>query len=106
MTMPQVLEYIAPAVPEKVAYIARCLGADLPENSSSEEIGIAAKEALRGMMKATNMPTLQSLGLDLEELKVKVPPNVLKMGLALAPMPTNTESIIMLLEKAYRENVW
>lgn len=106
MTMPQVLEYIAPAVPEKVTYIAQCLGAEIAENASAEEIGLAAKEALRGIMKATNMPTLQSLGLDLEELKVRVPPNVLKMGLALAPMPTNTESIIMLLEKTYNENVW
>jgi alcohol dehydrogenase len=106
MTMPQVLEYIAPAVPEKVAFIARALGAEVSEGSKPEEIGIAAKEALRGIMKATNMPTLQSYGLDLKDLSEKVPPNVLKMGLALAPMPTNTESIIMLLEKAYQENVW
>lgn len=106
MSMPQVLEYIAPAVPEKVAFIARALGAEIPDDADAETIGIKAKEVLRNMMKAMNMPTLQSYGLNKQELFEKVPPNVLKMGLALAPMPTNTESIIAILDKVYEENVW
>lgn len=105
-TMPQVLEYIATAVPEKVAFIGRALGAEIPDSDDAENIGIKAKEALRNMMKAMNLPTLQSYGLDKQGLFEKVPPNVLKMGLALAPMPTTTESIIAILHKAYEENVW
>ncbi|MBW8382662.1 MAG: iron-containing alcohol dehydrogenase [Youngiibacter sp.] len=106
MTIPQVFEYIAPSAPEKVRFIANALGGQLPEDATPEEIGLEAKNILRNMMKETKMPTLQSLGLDLEDLKEKVPPNVLKMGLALAPAPTNAEVVKMLLEKAYVENVW
>lgn len=106
ISMPQVLAYIASAVPEKVAFIGRALGADIAEGEDSASIGVKSKEALRDMMKAMNIPTLQSYGLNKLELFEKIPPNVLEMGLALAPMPTTTESIISILDKVYEENVW
>lgn len=101
--LPQAVEYIAPAVPDKVRFIAEALGCKVPAHATPEEIGKLACDAIKGLMKEINIPNLKSFGLTKEQV-VSIAPDVMKLGLELAPMPTTLEVVINLLERSYDEN--
>lgn len=101
--LPQAIEYIAPAVPEKVRFIAEALGSSVLPNVPAEEIGRIAKQALQTLMKEINLPNLKSYGLSKEQV-LSIAPEVMKLGLELAPMPTTLEVVSSLLENSYDEN--
>jgi len=101
--LPQAVEYIAPAVPEKVKFIAEALGSNVPGNATAEETGLIACEAIKGLMREINLPNLKSYGLTKEQV-LAVAPEVMKLGLELAPMPTTEAVVRNLLDRAYDEN--
>lgn len=101
--LPQAVEYIAPAVPEKVRFIAEALAGEVPQNVSVEETGRIACEAIKKLMREINLPNLKSYGLTREQV-LSVAPEVMKLGLELAPMPTTLEVVEKLLERSYEEN--
>ncbi len=110
--LPQVLQVIAPAVPEKVRYIAECFGAVIPEGAQAEEIGKAAYDAIRALMEKIKLPNLKSFGLKLEELLAVVPEGVqmqqnglIKLfGQGTSPVPATKELIADIVTRAYHEN--
>ena len=101
--LPQAVEYIAPAVPDKVRFIAEALGNKVPEHAPAEEIGEIACEAIKALMREVNLPNLKSYGLTKEQV-LAVAPEVMKLGLELAPMPTTEAVVRNLLDRAYDEN--
>ncbi len=101
--MPQILEYISPAVPEKVAFIAEALGNEVPPSASAVQIGKIAGNAVKDLMTKINLPNLKFYGLAREEV-LAVAPEVMKLGLGLAPMPTTEDVVRNLLARAYDEN--
>ena len=113
VTVPQVLQAIAPAQPEKVRYIAECLGAEIPEDATGEEIGRKAYEAAIALLRKVELPGMAKLGLDKQELLDKVPDEVVMQvemeikgfgGIAPPPMPVTKELVADIISRAYDEN--
>ena len=50
ITLPEALQYLAPAIPDRIKTVAQLLGADIPENAGSEEIGQIAYTTVRNLM--------------------------------------------------------
>lgn len=111
-TLPQLLDVIAPACPDRVRFIAEAFGAKLSENASAEEIGKAAMTAIQTLMKKINMPALSQLGVSKEELLAEVPDGVVAMqgglvklfGKGTCPLPTTPELVATIISRAYDEN--
>lgn len=112
MTLPQVLEMIAPACPEKVRFIAEALGAQVPAEATAEEIGKAAYQAAQTLMKTLKLPTMKDYGLKLDDLIPLVADEVIKalsmavkfLGGFPAPIPVTPETINEIVTRAYNEN--
>ena len=115
VTLPQVLQAIAPAQPEKVKYITECLGTEVPEGATGEEIGALAYQAASDLLRKVNLPGMAALGLKKEELLEKVPDEVVMQvemeikgfgGIAPPPMPVTKELVADIVSRAYDENNW
>ncbi|MDR0817371.1 MAG: iron-containing alcohol dehydrogenase [Clostridiales Family XIII bacterium] len=111
VTLPQVLERVAPVVPEKVKFIAEAFGYDVPDGATPEEIGRLAGEGVRKLTQAVELPTLKGLGLDLDELLAVVPDEVVmqgemaaKIGIVTSPLPITKELIADIIQHAWDEN--
>jgi len=112
MTMPQAMEFIAPACPGKVRFIAEALGAVIPEDATTEQIGKAAYDACLKLMRDVELPNLKSYGLTLEQMLPLIGEEVVKAtGLAaavfgdyFAPMPVTVENVSNLVIRAFNEN--
>ena len=112
MALPQTLEFIAPACPEKVKFIAEALGGVVAENATVEEIGKAAFDASQKLMKDVELPNLKSYGLTLEQMNPLIGEEVVKAtGMAakvfggyFAPMPMTVENVSYLVTRAFNEN--
>ena len=112
VTFPQVMEFIAPACPEKVRFITQALGGVVPDNATIEQIGKAAYDASRKLMSDTGLPGLKSYGLTLKEILPPIVKTVVEgtaaaaavFGGYFAPMPVTAENIEYLLTRAYNEN--
>lgn len=110
--LPQVLAVIAPAVPEKVRYIAECFGMRIPEGASNEEIGKAAYDVIRDVMKKINLPNLKAFNVKLDELLEVVPEGVqmqqdglVKLfGQGTSPVKATKELVAEIITRAYHEN--
>lgn len=110
--LPQVLEVIAPAVPEKVKYVAECFGAVIPDDAGAGEIGKSAYEVIRRLMREIELPNLKSFGATKEELLAVVPEGVkmqqdglIKLfGQGTSPVPVTIELISEIISRAYDEN--
>jgi alcohol dehydrogenase class IV len=110
--LPQVLEAVAPAVPDRVRYIAQSFGAEIGDNASAEEIGKKAHDAIQALMKKINLPNLKSFGLKKEDILAVVPEGVEMMqqgliklfGRGTSPVPATRELVSMIVSKAYDEN--
>lgn len=110
--LPQVLEAVAPAVPERVRYIAECFGAPIPPGASAEEIGKKAHDAIQSLMKKINLPNLKSFGVKKEDILAVVPEGVEMMqqgltkmfGRGTCPVPATRELVAGIVSRAYDEN--
>jgi alcohol dehydrogenase class IV len=58
MTLPEGLEFVAPAIPDRVADVARLLGGDVPEGVTPEEIGAIARAAVTRLYAKIGFPAL------------------------------------------------
>lgn len=113
VTLPQVLEATALVKPDRVKYIAECLGAEVPDSASPEEIGRLAYAAAARLLKRVNLPGMAALGIDRQEILDKVPDEVVMQvdmeikafgGIAPPPMPVTRELIAGIAARAYDEN--
>jgi len=110
--LPQVLETVAPAVPDRVRFIAESFGADIPASATPEQIGEAARRTMQGLMKKLKLPTLGDLGLKKEELLKELPDLVTMMQDGLAKMfgrgtsyiPCTPELVASIISRAYDDN--
>lgn len=113
VTLPQVLEIIAPVKTEEVRYIARCLGAEIAPEADAETVGKAAYEAAHRLLKDTGLKNLKELGLKKEDLLAVVPDEVVMQidmeikafgGIAPPPLPVTKELVARIVTRAYDEN--
>lgn len=68
IALPETLRFVAAAVPEKVAQIARAMGAKLPDNASSECIGEIAADRLYEFLREIGIPSLKQQGFDRQQI--------------------------------------
>jgi len=113
VTLPQVLEIIAPVKTEEVRYIAECLGAEIPQGADAAAIGKAAYDAAHRLLKDTGLKSMKELGLKKEELLAVVPDEVVMQiekeivafgGIAPPPLPVTKELVAEIVIRAYDEN--
>ncbi|MDR2133358.1 MAG: iron-containing alcohol dehydrogenase [Clostridiales Family XIII bacterium] len=109
--LPQVLERVAPVMPEKLRFFAECFGLALPGEAGAEEIGRTAREAALSLMRRVKLPNMKALGLKKEELIAVVPDEVVmqcemaaKIGIVTAPLPVTRELIADIVARAFDEN--
>ena len=113
ITLPQVLQIIAPVKTEEVRYIARCLGAEVGPDAPADAVGKAAYDAAHKLLKDTGLKNLKELGLSREELLAVVPDEVVMQiemeikafgGIAPPPLPVTKELVAEIINRAYDEN--
>ena len=109
--LPQVIERVAVVFPERVRFIAECFDCEIADDATPEEIGAAAKEAMRDLIKSVELPNLKEMGLDLDELLKVVPQEVVmqagmaaKIGIVTIPLPISEELIAGIIQQAWDEN--
>ena len=111
-TLPQVLELVAAAVPDRVRYIAESFGAVIPEGASPGQIGEAARATIQSLMKKLKMPNMRELGLEKDELLAELPELVVSMqeglvklfGRGTFPLPVTKGLVETIISRAYDEN--
>ena len=113
VTLPQVLQIIAPVKTEEVRYIARCLGAEVGPDAPADAVGKAAYDTAHKLLKDTGLKNLKELGLSREELLAVVPDEVVMQiemeikafgGIAPPPLPVTKELVAEIINRAYDEN--
>ncbi len=111
--LPQVLQVVAPAVPDRVKYYAECFGCEFADDATPEEIGAAACKVTQELMKKINLPNLKSLGLEKEEILAVVPEGVMRQvsgliklfgGTGTSPVPVTEALVAEIVSRAYDEN--
>lgn len=101
IALPEVIEYTSRTEYKKVRMICECLGADVKEDASPEEIGAEAKKALRALIKSVGIPNLKELGISLEDA-LKIAPLVTQdTGFALVPYRITAARVAEMLKSAY-----
>ncbi|MBE3581893.1 MAG: iron-containing alcohol dehydrogenase [Thermoanaerobacteraceae bacterium] len=101
VALPEVIEYAAKTEYKKVRMICECLGAEVEENASPEEIGAVARDALRALIKSVDIPNLQQLGIPLEDVLGVAPMVVADTGFALVPYRITAAKVAEMLRSAY-----
>ena len=114
--LPQVMQIDAAVLPEKVKEITLALGGTVSDGASPEEIGNAAYDTIKALMKKLKLPSLRDFGakngFTKEDLLAVVPENVVIMqeglvklfGQGTSPVPATKELIAELISRAYDEN--
>ena len=101
VALPEVIEYASKTEYKKVRMICECLGAEVDESATPEEIGAAARKALRALIKSVEIPNLKEMGIPLEAV-VKVAPLVTAdTGMALVPYRITAARVAEMLKAAY-----
>lgn len=101
IALPEVIEYTSMTEYKKVRMICECLGADVKEDASPEEIGAEAKKALRLLIKSVGIPNLKELGISLEDALKVAPLVTADTGFALVPYRITSARVAEMLKSAY-----
>lgn len=101
VTLPEVIEYTAKTESQKVKMICECMGAEVPEDITPEEIGSMVRELLRSFIKSFEIPNLKELGITLDDAKKLAPLVIVDPGFALAPYRISAEKVAEMIHSAY-----
>lgn len=102
IALPEVIEYVADAVPEKVKLIGKAMGLDV-DSLSAREMGREVPEAIRRLNKDVGIPTLRELKVEKASLEA-IAAEVLDDDCApFVPKETTAEKILELLHNAYKQ---
>ncbi|MEL7647877.1 MAG: iron-containing alcohol dehydrogenase [Sedimentibacter sp.] len=101
IALPEVIQYTSKTEWKKVRMICECLGTDVPDDASPDEIGAAAKTALRSLIKSVGIPNLKDLGVSLEDALKAAPAVTADAGFAMVPYRITAARVAELLKSAY-----
>lgn len=114
MCFPQTMEYVAPAYPERVAFIAKALGADVPADATPEQIGKICHDVSLKLMKDIKLANYTDFGITsldqlipmVGEIVVKVDAGAAQVfGGYFAPMPVTQEAVDHIIATSWKEMV-
>jgi alcohol dehydrogenase class IV len=101
MTLPEALYFLAPAIPERVAKVARLLGATLPADASAETIGAVARDTVATLYRAVGFPKFSEFAQSKEEALAAVPAIMAAMPFHFSPRPVKAEDVAAILAEAF-----
>lgn len=101
LTMPEVVEYAAKTESEKVRMICEALDVAVPEDSTPEEVGKIAREALRAFLKQLDIPNMKEAGIPEESIEMLSPLVTADTGFALCPYRITSARVAEILHQAY-----
>ncbi|NLO97314.1 MAG: iron-containing alcohol dehydrogenase [Peptococcaceae bacterium] len=101
ITLPEALEYLAPAIPERIKTVTQLLGGKVPDDACPEEIGRIAYNTVRSLYDDVGMPKLKDLVKSKEELVAAVPEIMDYSPFEFSARPVTAEDVKAILEKAY-----
>jgi alcohol dehydrogenase class IV len=101
MTLPEALYFLAPAIPERVAKVARLLGATLPADASAETIGAVARDTVATLYKTVGFPKFSEFAKSKEEALAAVPAIMAAMPFHFSPRPVKAEDVAAILAEAF-----
>ena len=98
----ETMRFIAPVVPDKVKIVAECMGAEVSENATPEEIGDIACGAIRKLYKETGMPPLSSFVPTKAELIDNIDDTF--HGMSNSPRLIDHDGALMIVGNSYDNN--
>lgn len=101
ITLPEVVEYASKSEHKKVRMICECLGVEVPEDATPEEIGVIGREGLRSFIKSVGIPNLEELGISLEAAMKVAPLVTADASMALAPYRIPASKVAEMLKSAH-----
>ena len=101
VALPEALEYIAPAIPQTAARVARALGADVPAGATAEDIGMILNKTTRSLMNEAGLPSMKKYVKSKEDLLSSVPRIMELQDFHFAPRPVDADVVREILGKAY-----
>jgi alcohol dehydrogenase class IV len=101
MTLPEALYFLAPAVPARIAKVARLLGAALPEDAPAEIAGAVARDTARALYSDVGFPKFSDFVKSKEEVIAAVPAIMEAMPFHFSPRPVTAEDVAGILAEAY-----
>jgi alcohol dehydrogenase class IV len=100
-TLPEALEFLAHAIPERIAEVARLMGAEVPADADSDAIGKIAYNAARELYEVIKMPGLKRYVKTKEELLDAVPEIMKESPYFFSARPVTAEDLCAILGKAF-----
>ena len=101
--LPQVIEWSATTESEKVRMICESMGVHVAENADAEEVGAAARKAIRAFTKEIGIPNFKELEIPLEDL-IKVAPLVpADPGAVLNPFTITAKRVEQIFTDAWEQ---
>ncbi|MCL1828951.1 MAG: iron-containing alcohol dehydrogenase [Oscillospiraceae bacterium] len=100
MTLPEGLEFIAPAVPERVVFITKLLGGEVPEKAAPQEAGLIARETVSALYRKIGFPKLSDF-MPRDRLLEAASRIAEPYPFIHSPRELKPEDVVCILEKAY-----
>lgn len=101
VALPEVVEFAADTLPEKVKVVGRAMGLDLAEELSATEAAKRVSEAIRRLCREVGIPTLKDLKVEESSLEDLVPLILKDDCAAFSPKPLTAEAVLGVLRRAY-----
>ncbi|WP_191090760.1 iron-containing alcohol dehydrogenase [Niallia endozanthoxylica] len=99
LLLAEALSFIAEAAPDKVRVVAEALGARIPAEASSEEIGNIASDTVRALYRDVDMPSMKSYIPNKEEMLANI--DKFYKPSVFSPRPLEKEDAIKILSNSY-----
>jgi alcohol dehydrogenase class IV len=100
-TLPEALEFLAPVIPERIATVARLLGADVAHDASPAAIGEIAYKTVHELFVKIGFPKLSEFIKTKEELLASIPEILGASAFHFSCRPVAAEDLRLILSKAY-----
>ncbi len=101
LCLPEILQFISPAVPGKLAELVVCMGSSVPEDASPEEIGQIAYTLMASFMKEIGYPPFSQFITSKQQLLTAVPKVMETQNFHFSPRPVTSADVEQLLSSAY-----
>jgi len=99
--LPEVIEWTAKTEAHKVRMICDCMGVDVPQEASEEEVGSIARQAIRALLKKVGMPNIEGLGIGLEAVLQVASVVTQDASVAIAPFRITSARLEKMFKDAY-----
>ena len=102
IALPEVVEFAAEAVPDKVRVVGRAMGVDMPADLPAKAVGEKVAAAIASLRRQVGIPTFGQLQIS-EAALLEIVPGIMKDDTAnFVPRPLTPEIAGEVLRKAYR----